>query len=101
MTQHRYRDRALNSIALRTLLVLQLSNVQTTQQPQTIAIPAGALQIGSNGQQIVQLATPTKTQAATTANPQNGTVIMVCTSTRVRRAGNGRMCAFSALDGTG
>jgi hypothetical protein len=54
-------------------LVLQLSNVQTTQQPQTITIPAGALQLAGNGQQIVQLATPTKTQATS----QNGTVIMV------------------------
>ncbi|CAF0908082.1 unnamed protein product [Adineta ricciae] len=57
--------------------ILQLSNVQTTQQPQTITIPAGALQLGGNGQQIVQLATPTKTQTATTANSQNGTIIMM------------------------
>jgi len=56
------------------LLVLQLNNVQSSQQPQTITIPAGALQLGGNGQQIVQLATPTKTQ---TTNQQNGTVIMV------------------------
>ncbi|CAF0735918.1 unnamed protein product [Rotaria sp. Silwood1] len=52
--------------------ILQLSSVQT-QQPQTITIPAGALQLGGNGQQIVQLTTPTKTQNA----PQNGTVIMM------------------------
>jgi hypothetical protein len=51
-----------------------LNNVQSSQQPQTITIPAGALQLGGNGQQIVQLATPTKTQ---TTNQQNGTVIMV------------------------
>lgn len=55
-------------------IVLQLSNVQTSQQPQTITIPAGALQLAGNGQQIVQLATPTKSQAA---SQQNGTVIMV------------------------
>jgi hypothetical protein len=55
-------------------LVLQLSNVQTAQQPQTITIPAGALQFSGNGQQIVQLSTPTKSQTATS---QNGTVIMV------------------------
>lgn len=54
-------------------LVLQLSSVQATQQPQTITIPAGALQLGGNGQQIVQLTTPTKTQTTS----QNGTVIMV------------------------
>jgi hypothetical protein len=59
------------------LLVLQLSNVQTTQQPQTITIPAGALQLAGNGQQIVQLSTPTKQQ---TTNQQNGTVIMVINS---------------------
>lgn len=53
--------------------ILQLSSVQTAQQPQTITIPAGALQLGGNGQQIVQLATPTKTQT----NTQNGTVIMM------------------------
>ncbi|UJR33711.1 hypothetical protein I4U23_021140 [Adineta vaga] len=57
--------------------ILQLNNLQTTQQPQTITIPAGALQLGGNGQQIVQLSTPTKTQTATTANSQNGTVIMM------------------------
>ena len=56
-------------------LVLQLSNVQSTQQPQTITIPAGALQLAGNGQQILQLATPSKTQ--TTTQQQNGTVIMV------------------------
>ena len=56
------------------LLVLQLSNVQAAQQPQTITIPAGALQLAGNGQQIVQLSTPTKPQATT---QQNGTVIMV------------------------
>ena len=55
-------------------LVLQLSNVQTTQQPQTITIPAGALQLAGNGQQIVQLSTSTKGQ---TSSQQNGTVIMV------------------------
>jgi nuclear transcription factor Y alpha len=54
--------------------ILQLNNVQSSQQPQTITIPAGALQLGGNGQQIVQLATPTKTQ---TTNQQNGTVIMM------------------------
>ncbi|CAF0958398.1 unnamed protein product [Rotaria sordida] len=53
--------------------ILQLSSVQTSQQPQTITIPAGALQLGGNGQQIVQLSTPTKTQGT----PQNGTVIMM------------------------
>ncbi|CAF2467002.1 unnamed protein product [Rotaria sp. Silwood2] len=53
--------------------ILQLSSVQTTQQPQTITIPAGALQLGGNGQQIVQLSTPTKTQSSA----QNGTVIMM------------------------
>lgn len=58
-------------------IVLQLSNIQTTQQPQTITIPTSALQLAGNGQQIVQLATPTKMQAATTAPTQNGTVIMV------------------------
>lgn len=66
-------------------IVLQLSNIQTTQQPQTITIPAGALQLGGNGQQIVQLATPTKTQTATTANSQNGTVIMVNACRRLDR----------------
>jgi hypothetical protein len=50
-----------------------LSNIQTAQQPQTITIPAGALQLGGNGQQIVQLSTPTKMQSST----QNGSVIMV------------------------
>ncbi|CAF4200277.1 unnamed protein product, partial [Rotaria sp. Silwood2] len=49
------------------------NSVQTTQQPQTITIPAGALQLGGNGQQIVQLSTPTKTQSSA----QNGTVIMM------------------------
>ncbi|CAF0898961.1 unnamed protein product [Adineta ricciae] len=53
--------------------ILQLSNVQTAQQPQTITIPAGALQLGGNGQQIVQLATPTKMQNSS----QNGSVIMM------------------------
>lgn len=57
--------------------ILQLSNIQTTQQPQTITIPTSALQLAGNGQQIVQLATPTKMQAATTAPTQNGTVIMM------------------------
>jgi len=52
--------------------ILQLSNIQTTQ-PQTITIPAGALQLAGNGQQIVQLSTPTKTQTT----QQNGTVIMM------------------------
>ncbi|CAF0800241.1 unnamed protein product [Adineta steineri] len=52
--------------------ILQLSNVQTAQQPQTITIPAGALQLGGNGQQIVQLSTPTKMQTS-----QNGQVIMM------------------------
>jgi nuclear transcription factor Y alpha len=55
------------------VLVLQLSNLQTAQQPQTITIPAGALQLGGNGQQIVQLSTPTKMQTSS----QNGSVIMV------------------------
>lgn len=54
-------------------LVLQLSNLQTAQQPQTITIPAGALQLGGNGQQIVQLGTPTKMQSSS----QNGSVIMM------------------------
>lgn len=53
--------------------ILQLSNVQTSQQPQTITIPAGALQLGANGQQIVQLATPTKMSPTN----QNGSVIMM------------------------
>jgi nuclear transcription factor Y alpha len=54
--------------------ILQLSNVQTSQQqPQTITIPAGALQLGGNGQQIVQLSTPTKMQTSS----QNGSVIMM------------------------
>lgn len=53
--------------------ILQLSNLQTAQQPQTITIPAGALQLGGNGQQIVQLATPTKMQPSS----QNGQVIMM------------------------
>jgi hypothetical protein len=65
------------SIEIKTFflpLVLQLSNVQSTQQqPQTITIPAGALQLGGNGQQIVQLSTPTKMQSSS----QNGQVIMV------------------------
>jgi hypothetical protein len=55
-------------------LVLQLSNVQSAQQPQTITIPAGAFQLAGNGQQILQLSTPTKSQTST---QQNGTVIMV------------------------
>jgi len=54
--------------------ILQLSNLQTTQQPQTITIPAGALQLAGNGQQIVQLSTPNKAQTST---QQNGTVIMM------------------------
>ena len=54
-------------------LVLQLSNLQSAQQPQTITIPAGALQLGGNGQQILQLGTPTKMQTSS----QNGSVIMV------------------------
>ncbi len=62
----------MNRISL--FLVLQLSNLQTTQQPQTITIPAGALQLAGNGQQILQLSTPTKAQTTT---QQNGTVIMV------------------------
>ncbi|CAF4035404.1 unnamed protein product [Rotaria magnacalcarata] len=53
--------------------ILQISNVQSSQQPQSITIPAGALQLTGNGQQIVQLATPTKMQTST----QNGSVIMV------------------------
>ncbi|CAM2703872.1 unnamed protein product [Rotaria socialis] len=53
--------------------ILQLSTVQTSSQPQTITIPAGALQLGGNGQQIVQLSTPTKNQTT----QQNGTVIMM------------------------
>jgi len=53
--------------------ILQLSNLQTAQQPQTITIPAGALQLGGNGQQIVQLSTPTKMQTSS----QNGSVIMM------------------------
>jgi len=55
--------------------ILQLSNVQTAQQPQTITIPAGALQLGGNAQQLLQLTTPTKMQ--TTTASQNGTVIMM------------------------
>lgn len=57
-------------------LVLQLSNVQAQQQqhPQTITLPAGTFQFAGNGQQIVQLATPTKSQSS---QQQNGTVIMV------------------------
>jgi len=54
--------------------ILQLSNVQTSQQPQTITIPAGTFQLSGNGQQIVQLGTPNKTQTST---QQNGTVIMM------------------------
>lgn len=54
--------------------ILQLSNLQAAQQPQTITIPAGALQLGGNGQQIVQLATPTKMQSSSS---QNGQVIMM------------------------
>ncbi|UJR13567.1 hypothetical protein I4U23_000580 [Adineta vaga] len=53
--------------------ILQLSNIQSSQQPQTITIPAGALQLGGSGQQIVQLSTPTKMQSAS----QNGSVIMM------------------------
>jgi nuclear transcription factor Y alpha len=54
--------------------ILQLSNIQSAQQqPQTITIPAGALQLGGNGQQIVQLSTPTKMQTSS----QNGSVIMM------------------------
>ncbi|CAF1385908.1 unnamed protein product [Rotaria magnacalcarata] len=53
--------------------ILQISNVQSSQQPQSITIPAGALQLTGNGQQIVQLATPTKMQTST----QNGSVIMM------------------------
>jgi len=54
--------------------ILQLSNLQSAQQqPQTITIPAGALQLGGNGQQIVQLSTPTKMQTS----QQNGSVIMM------------------------
>jgi nuclear transcription factor Y alpha len=57
--------------------ILQLSGVQSTQ-PQTITIPAGALQLGGGGQQIVQLSTPTKMQTANATNSsQNGTVIMM------------------------
>jgi hypothetical protein len=63
-------------------LVLQLSNVQTSQQPQTITIPAGALQLAGNGQHIVQLSTPNKTQGTA---QQNGTVIMVKNSVQNRR----------------
>lgn len=58
--------------------ILQLSNVQPAQQTSTITIPAGALQLAGNGQQIVQLTTPTKMQTtATPATTQNGTVIMM------------------------
>lgn len=53
--------------------ILQLSNVQPSQQAQTITIPAGALQLGANGQQIVQLATPTKMSPSNS----NGSVIMM------------------------
>lgn len=53
--------------------ILQLSNVQAAQQPQTITIPASALQLAGNGQQIVQLTTPTKMQSTN----QNGSVIMM------------------------
>lgn len=56
-----------------------MSNIQPAQQQsQTITIPAGALQLGGNGQQIVQLATPTKMQSSS----QNGSVIMVIFSYR-------------------
>jgi hypothetical protein len=61
-------------LQIHRFLVLQLSNIQSAQQqPQTITIPAGALQLGGNGQQIVQLSTPTKMQTSS----QNGSVIMV------------------------
>ncbi|CAF1615430.1 unnamed protein product, partial [Didymodactylos carnosus] len=59
--------------------ILQLSGLQSSQQPQTITIPAGALQLGGNNQ-ILQLATtPSKMQTATTNSTlqQNGTVIMM------------------------
>lgn len=58
--------------------LLQLSNIQPAQQTSTITIPAGALQLAGNGQQIVQLTTPTKMQTtASQAQTQNGTVIMM------------------------
>jgi len=58
--------------------ILQLSGLQSAQQPQTITIPAGAFQLGGGGQQIVQLSTPTKMQTTNTTNQsQNGTVIMM------------------------
>jgi len=61
--------------------ILQLSSIHSSQQPQTITIPAGALQLGAGGQQIVQLSTPTKMQTATSNTPQNGTVIMMVPGT--------------------
>ncbi|CAF3306836.1 unnamed protein product, partial [Rotaria sp. Silwood2] len=39
---------------------LQISNIQTNQQSQTITIPPTALQIAPNGQQLIQLSTPQK-----------------------------------------
>lgn len=61
--------------------ILQLSNVQPAQQTSTITIPAGALQLAGNGQQIVQLTTPTKMQTTSApAQTQNGTVIMMMPS---------------------
>jgi hypothetical protein len=66
---------SLSNLKIFFFLVLQLSNVQSSQQPQTITIPAGSLQLGGSGQQIVQLSTPNKMQ--TTSSQQNGTVIMV------------------------
>ncbi|CAF3697772.1 unnamed protein product [Rotaria sp. Silwood1] len=52
---------------------LQISNLQTSQQAQTITIPASALQLTSNGQQILQLSTPTKMQSTSS----NGSLIMM------------------------
>lgn len=56
--------------------ILQLSNVQTAQQPQAISFPAGALQMSGNSQQIVQLTAPSKMQSGS-SSVQNGTVIMM------------------------
>ncbi|CAF3697886.1 unnamed protein product [Rotaria sordida] len=50
--------------------ILQLSNLQPSQQ--TITIPASALQLTGNQQQILQIGTPTKTQSSS-----NGSLIMM------------------------
>ena len=68
-----------NFQSVRIFAVLQLSNVQATQQPQTITIPTGSFQFGGNSQQIVQLTAPTKMQTNNAASSQNGTVVMVRT----------------------